>query len=121
MRGWRLGRGRLSFGRHPRLFQRGNYRKKNKHDQPDLKASPCGIGALEGQGVCTCVSMCTCLWAPLGLPSQNKGCSVERCHKPGWGGQGLGQSGRAEAGARACSMRSGKGQVSEQGSAAKAC
>lgn len=37
------------------LFQRGNYRKKNKHSQPDLKVGACSFRALQGQGVCVCV------------------------------------------------------------------
>lgn len=40
------------------LFQRGNYRKKNKHSQADLKASACSIRMLQGQGVCAHVRAC---------------------------------------------------------------
>lgn len=45
------------------LFQRGNYRKKNKHGQPDLKTSACSIGALQGQGVCACAHVLVCVHA----------------------------------------------------------
>lgn len=48
--------------RHWCLFQRGNYRKKNKQGQPDLKASLRSIGALRGTG-CVCARVLACIHA----------------------------------------------------------
>lgn len=72
--------------------------------------------------MCACTSVCTCLWMPPCLPSQNKSCSVERCHNPVSGsgkgtgrGQRTGQPGRAEAGAQACPWGQAKARFQDRG------
>lgn len=72
--------------------------------------------------MCTCTSVCTCLWAPPCLPSQSKSLSVERCHNPVSGsgkgtgrGQGTGQPGRAEAGTQACPWGQAKARFQDKG------